>query len=148
MSWRTKGHYPFSLKFNRRESFLVRRTRTISITHCLSSFFFRSRQEFLCQVWKKSVTLWSKWSLNSSIRLLILCYFFIQICFVFRSESFFPIFLVSFPIKNICSEFCFPFRVLFFNFFGGTSREGRGFARSMMVCTNFYILVHNKFWGD
>ncbi len=54
MSWRTKGHYPFSLKFNRRESFhnppLTYNPQSRSV-----QFFFRSRQEFLCPVWKKTV---------------------------------------------------------------------------------------------
>ena len=52
MSRRTKGHYPFSLKFNRRESFLIA-AHGQSQSRTVCPFFFRSRQEFLCQVWKK-----------------------------------------------------------------------------------------------
>ena len=54
MSRRTKGHYPFLLKFNRRESF-----HNPSLTYNPQSrsvqFIFCSRQEFLCPVWKKTV---------------------------------------------------------------------------------------------
>ncbi len=54
MSRRTKGHYPFSLKFNRRESFHIPPLADNSQSRSVR-FFFCSRQEFLCQVWKNTV---------------------------------------------------------------------------------------------
>jgi hypothetical protein len=51
MSLRTKGHYPFSLKFNRGESF--HNPPAHVLLHGLSSFFL-SRQDLKCQVWKKT----------------------------------------------------------------------------------------------
>ncbi len=51
MCLRTKGHYPFSLKFNRGESF--HNPPAHVLLHGLSSFFL-SRQDLKCQVWKKT----------------------------------------------------------------------------------------------
>ena len=51
MSRRTKGHYPFSLKFNRGESFHNPPAHVQSLSRSVQ-FFFRSRQKFLCRFGK------------------------------------------------------------------------------------------------